>query len=141
MAERATKKRTVGLTKSAGWEVGARRTLPIEPGAAWKLVTSARGRRAWLGEFASGGLRAGANYRLKDGAEGEVRVLSDSHLRLTWQPGGWPRPSTIQVRVLPARSGATISFHQEHLPDAGARAKRKEFFVVALEELERLAVE
>lgn len=140
MVEKGRKsERPVGLTKGAGWEIGARRTLSIEPGAAWKLVTSPRGMRAWLGEFAEGGLRTGADYRLKDGATGEVRVLSDRHLRLTWQPGTWPRPSTIQLRVLPARSGATISFHQEHLPNAEARTRRKDFFKAALDELGRLA--
>ena len=64
-----------------------------------------------------------------------------SHLRLTWQPGGWARSSTIQVRVLPAARGATVAFHQEHLPGAQAREARRAHFAAALDALARIAGE
>jgi uncharacterized protein YndB with AHSA1/START domain len=79
----------------------------------------------------------GEAYRLKDGTEGTVRVVKpDSHLRMTWHPRGWERPTLIQVRVIPAATGTTISFHQEHLPDARAREERREHFTAALDRLE-----
>jgi uncharacterized protein YndB with AHSA1/START domain len=134
-------KRAVGKTKSAGWQVGMRRTLPIAPDDAWRLVTSPEGVRAWLGEGDATPLAPGRAYTLADGSGGEVRVLKPgSHLRITWHPEGWPRPSTIQVRVIPAARGrATLALHQEHMPDAAARERRLAHFAAALDELARLA--
>lgn len=138
MAERSGT-RDVGKTRDAGWQVGARRTLPIGLDDAWRLITSREGVRAWLGDGARVAFERGREYALADGSAGTVRVVEpESHVRLTWQPDGWPRPSTIQVRVLPAGERTTIAFHQEHMPDAAARQERRAHFTAALDALERL---
>ena len=62
----------------------------------------------------------------------------NSHLRLTWHPAGWPRPSTIQVRVIPSGEKTVISFHQEHMPGPEAREIRRTFFKNALDALGEL---
>ncbi|MDB4948455.1 MAG: hypothetical protein JWM27_1104 [Gemmatimonadetes bacterium] len=132
--------RSVGRTKTAGWQVGARRTLDLNAEEAWRLVTSADGVRAWLGERPAAELEPGARYRLSDGSEGEVRVWSPgSHLRLTWQPPGWERASTIQLRVLGSGARAVVALHQEHLPDERTREARRTFFAGALDRLAALA--
>jgi len=65
--------------------------------------------------------RAGP-YALPDGTTGALRVdRPGSHLRLSWQPEGWEQPSVVQLRVLPARTGTTIAFHQEHLAGPAER--------------------
>ncbi|HEX8430286.1 MAG TPA: SRPBCC domain-containing protein [Longimicrobium sp.] len=139
MAER-TSEREVGKTRDTGWQIGVRRTMPLSVEEAWELVTSAEGMGAWLGGEVE--MERGKGFALADGASGEVRVMKPrSHLRLTWQPGGWKRASTIQVRVLPAAGGATIAFHQEHLPDAEARERRHAHFAAALDALARIAGE
>jgi uncharacterized protein YndB with AHSA1/START domain len=132
--------REVGKTRDTGYVVGMRRTLPLSVADAWRLVTSTAGVRAWLGDGTRVEWAPGREYALADGSAGVVRVVEpESHLRLTWQPGGWPRASTIQVRVIAAARGTTIALHQEHLPDAGARAERLAHFAAALDALERLA--
>jgi uncharacterized protein YndB with AHSA1/START domain len=133
--------REVGKTRDTGYVVGMRRTLPVGLTEAWRLVTSPGGVQAWLGDGARVEWVPGREYALADGSAGVVRVVEpESHLRLTWQPGGWPRPSTIQLRVIAAAGGrATIALHQEHLPDAAARAERRAHFAAALDALERLA--
>ena len=131
--------REVGKTRDVGWEIGVRRTLPVGVGDAWRLITSPEGVRAWLGDGARVTFERGREYALADGSAGTVRVVQpESHVRLTWQPGGWPRPSTIQVRVLPAGERTTIAFHQEHMPGAAARQERRAHFTAALDALERL---
>jgi hypothetical protein len=68
-----------------------------------------------------------------------VRVYShNSHLRITWQPQGWQRASTIQVRVIPKEDRTVIAFHQEHLPGAKEREERRAHYTSALDELERI---
>lgn len=132
--------RVTGETEGTGFQVGAQRTLDVAPDEAWKLLTSPEGLRAWLGSGAVLKLDKGEDYRLRDGAEGEVRVVRPGkHLRITWKPKGWARPSTIQARV-EARGGKTvIGFHQEHLPGVDEREERRAHFRAALDALEKLA--
>ena len=133
----------VGQTRDAGFEIGVRRTLPLAPDAAWHRLLSPQGLAAWLGAITGDlPLTPGSRYALADGATGEVRVYQPgSHLRLTWQPGDWVRPSTVQVRVIPHGAGSTVAFHQEHLPDAAARVTRGAYYTAALDALERLMKE
>jgi uncharacterized protein YndB with AHSA1/START domain len=136
----AQEERPVGLTRDTGFQAGARRTLPVSLDRAWALVTSPEGMEAWLGGDPGVPLEAGRPYEIPGGPTGEIRVAKPlSHLRLTWQPGSWSRPSTLQLRVLPAAAGTTIALHQEHLPDADARERRLARFAEALDALERLA--
>ena len=129
----------VGRTAAAGWQIGVRRTVAAEPDAVWALLCAPEGMRIWLGGAIA--LVAGGAYRLDDGTEGEVRVVEPgSHARLTWRPPGWGRASVVQVRVIPAASGATIAFHQEHLPDAASRELMRARWSHAIDALrERLA--
>lgn len=114
----------VGETASVGFEIGVRRTLPCADEALWRLLTSDEGLAIWLG--GSIALQQGATYILPDGTAGEVRVFRPgSHLRLTWQPRGWAGPALIQLRVLPAKTGATLAIHQEHLADSATRRAMK----------------
>ncbi len=131
--------RTVGQTRNTGFEIGARRTLPVTPADAWQLLLSPEGIAAWLGVTPNLLCNPGERYETTDGAAGEVRVYTPgSHLRLTWQPPGWARASTVQVRVIPSGEGTTLAFHQEHLPDAAARAVRSAHYSTALDVLESL---
>jgi uncharacterized protein YndB with AHSA1/START domain len=137
--ERRKGRRAVGQTADVGFNIGVRRTLPIPADEAWRLLTSAEGVRGWLGGAPELRWEKGETYRLQDGAEGEVRVFKPgSHLRITWGPKKWPRPSVIQVRVTPSGEHKTVvSFHQEHLPGAAEREERRRFFDAALDALQK----
>ena len=116
-----TEGRVVGQTASVGFQVGVRRTLPCADETLWRLLTSEAGLAICLGDPIAP--QQGASYTLADGTTGEVRIFRlGSHIRLTWQPPAWAAPATVQVRVLRAKGGATLSFHQEGLPDAATRA-------------------
>lgn len=133
-------KRPVGLTKDVGWQIGVRRTVPLSVEAAWDLLFSDEGLKAWLGDPVTITFAKGEPYQLKDGTTGEIRVFKPlSHIRLTFDPPGAVRPSTIQVRVLANDSHCTIAFHQEHLSSAAERGQRRRFFQHALDRLIELA--
>ncbi|MBV9773764.1 MAG: SRPBCC domain-containing protein [Gemmatimonadetes bacterium] len=132
----------VGRTRDTGFQIGVRRTLDLPAEDAWKLLTSPEGAETWLGRGDGIDLAPGTAYRLADGSHGEVRVfVPGSHLRATRQPGDWPRPSTVQVRVLPKGERSVVAFHEEHLPGAPEREERREHYSAALDALERLAGE
>ena len=123
----------VGRTATAGWQAGVRRTFPVAAEVAWELLTSDEGQRLWLGGPVT--LERGASYTLPDGTTGEVRAVSDRHVRLTWAPPGWAGESTIQLRVAPAASGATVALHHERLADAQERERSLEHWRGVLDAL------
>lgn len=138
--EKRKGKRTLGQTSDGAYQIGVQRTLPIPHDEAWKLVTSPEGLRAWLGDVPKLAMEKGETYKAKDGAAGEVRVAEPgSHVRLTWQPPGWAKPSTIQVRVTPAGERTKLTFHEERLPSAAEREARRAHFEAAVDALRRLA--
>lgn len=129
---------TVGRTKYTGYQVGARKTIAADPNIVWEFLTTADGLKLWLGRVPFTHLAQGFSFELPDGTHGRIRVLSDSHVRLSWQPPGWLRPSIIQLRVIPSNGKSVIAFHQEHLPGPDERNERKAFYKKTLETLERI---
>src|SRR5512133_734709 len=131
----------IGQTKSVGFEFGLRRTFTIQLSRAWQFLTSEEGIRLWLGEVKGFRLEKGCAYQSTDGATGTVRVVNQGvNLRLTWQPLEWAKPSTIQVRVIPAGDKTTISFHQENLPDAESRELMRQRWESVMSKIEEALI-
>ena len=115
-------RRIVGQTADAGFQVGVQRTLPLGLDAAWRLIASPEGVRAWLGDIGDTRLEPGTRYRTGDGIEGEIRVVKpNDRVRLTWQPAG-AAPSTLQIALTSAGEGKTaLRFHHERLASGDER--------------------
>lgn len=108
-----------GQTKDAGWQVGARRTLPLELAEAWDLLTS----QPWLDRWS----RLAALNR----DDPAVRSLTAQRVVRVRTPH-----SLVQLRVQTAASGTTVAFHEDHLPDEQARSLRKAHWAQVLDDLE-----
>ncbi len=108
-----------GQTKNAGWQVGARRTLPLELDQAWDLLTLPRWLHRWSG------------LTVLDTGDPAVRSLTARCVVRVRTP-----QSLVQLRLLPAASGTTVAFHEEHLPDEQARSRRKDHWAQLLDDLE-----
>lgn len=130
----------IGQTKSVGFQVGVRRTLPVSRENAWALIIDEEGLHSWLGKGTTLILEPGQKYHSKTGA-GEIRIVKPlEQLRLTWQKEGWGRPSTIQIRILPKENNkTTISFHQEHLADQTVREEMKRYWETVLDSIKARA--
>lgn len=64
-------------------------------------------------------------------------VRSSSVARMVrWQPEGWKFASTLQIRVLPAKRGATISIHHEKLENGEQREQMQQHWSGVLDQLE-----
>ena len=69
-------------------------------------------------------LEPGACCEGTEGSEVRVRSLTPRVVtRLAWREPGWERSSTLQLRVLPAATGTTVSIAHEGLPDEEARLR------------------
>ncbi|CAI6087255.1 TetR family transcriptional regulator [Cohnella sp. JJ-181] len=116
----------VGKTKDAGYQIGVRRTVPVTVEAAWRWLTGSEGLRLWLGETEGAVVREGENFATREGNSGRFTVVKPlSHVRLQWMKSDWEAPSALQIRVLPAKQGATISIHQDKLSGPAAREEMK----------------
>lgn len=129
-----------GLTKDAGWEIGASRTVPAPLEEVWELLLAGPGLTAWLGEGATLPAALGEPYTATDGTTGELRSLRPhDRVRLTLQPPGRTgRPTTVQVALRPTATGTSIRFHQEHLADADERAQQRAHWHGVLDRIEDL---
>jgi uncharacterized protein YndB with AHSA1/START domain len=128
----------VGLTKDVGYQIGIRRTINSTVDEVWSFLTSPEGISIWLGSGTISVLDVKIKYQLDDGSNGEIRVYKpNSHLRLTWNPQDWTKPSTIQLRVIPNKTRTTIAFHQENLPNSEQREKRRAFYKSAIDQIEK----
>lgn len=129
--------RIVGQTKTAGFQVGIRRTFPIPQEKAWELVASEAGLKLWLGEGTKINLQPGQKFCTTMG-EGEIRIVKPlQQLRLAWKKEGWDKASTIQVRIIPKdNTKTTISFHQENLSDQNVREEMQQYWKRILNQIE-----
>ncbi|BFH59621.1 SRPBCC domain-containing protein [Paenibacillus azoreducens] len=135
------KSKPVGLTAAAGYQIGVRRTVPLSPEEAWRLLVSPEGKKLWIGKACGLELEPGQCFASDEGITGELRIVKPmEQLRMKWQRAEWKQPSTLQIRILPTAQGkATISFHQEKLEDQTAREAMKNHWEEALTMLKELA--
>lgn len=117
---------TTGLTKDAGYEVGVSKTYQVSLHEAWNYMFSYEGIKIWLGYKGLPVWKKGQEYTTKTGTYLCVRMYNElSHARLAYKRKDWENTSTLQVRLIAAKTGSTISIHQEKLTDAGQREEMR----------------
>ncbi len=121
------KRRQVGLTRDAGWQIGVSKTIARPIDDVWDFLTSPEGMALWLGEGVTLLPERGAAYRTASGIHGEIRSFRGrDRIRLTWWPPGWSHDTTLQLTVRAAGEGRTrLVVHQERLADAVEREQQR----------------
>ncbi len=129
----------VGKTKGQGWEIGVRQTFPVGTGRLWEVLTTQPGLGYWLGSGVAAEFRKGDTYKTAEGATGDIRSFeAGSLIRLTWQPKDWDFASTLQIRIIAAKKGSTLSIHHEKLQNAEQREAMRLHWSTVMEKLEVL---
>ncbi|MCI0710504.1 MAG: SRPBCC domain-containing protein [Chloroflexi bacterium] len=125
----------VGKTKGQGWEIGVRRTLPVSQTKAWQMIMDALG-IPWEEGPEAPVYEKSTTFEASDGASIEIRSYEAYNLiRMRWQPRDWDFASTLQIRVIHAKTGATISIHHEWLQNAEQREQMREHWTALLDGL------
>lgn len=129
----------VGLSASAGYQIGVRRTLPLTQDQVWERLISPNGTQLWIGNIPTILIEVGQKFVSTEGISGEFRVIKPrEQLRLTWKPDNWFKPSTLQIRTLPNASNpnkTVLSFHQENLSDGRVREEMKRRWEQVIEQI------
>lgn len=100
----------VGKTKDAGWQIGVSRVVPLTPEEVWARIEDTA---AWLGEEAE-----------------DVRSRRPlDRIRVGWNA------TIVQVAISPAKTGTTVTFHQDHLADADERERQRLHWRAVLDRL------
>lgn len=129
----------VGKTKDQGWEIGVRRTFPIDAEKAWEALITQPGLGLWLGDDPDFIPKKDTDFHTVTGVKGYiVSVKQGTLLRMRWQPQDWTEPSTLQLRLIPDGNKTTISIHHERLADVAQREKMHKHWSQALDEFGRL---
>lgn len=133
---------TVGETADAGFQVGVRRTLPLSSEVAWHHLVEGPGRADWLGPIEDFDPTPGATFQCDDDTVGDVRsVQPGRRLRLTWQPVGWTRSSTLQLTVQPKDDRCVVAIHHERLADERTRHEMQQRWTKLLDSLREAVAE
>jgi uncharacterized protein YndB with AHSA1/START domain len=123
----AGRRRVVGRTRDAGWEIGVSKTIDRPVGQVWAFITSPAGIAIWLGEGVTVLSEQGAGYETADGVHGETRSFRAlDRVRVTWQPPDWRHDTTLQLAVRSVGADrAILVVHQERLADAAEREQQR----------------
>jgi hypothetical protein len=117
---------STGQTKDTDFQIGIRKTYAISLHEAWNFLFSSEGIKLWLGYKGVPVWRKGQEYTTKTGTNLCVRVYNElSHARLTYKRKDWENTSTLQMRIIAAKTGTTISIHQEKLIDETQREEMR----------------
>ncbi|HVI43245.1 MAG TPA: SRPBCC domain-containing protein [Chitinophaga sp.] len=115
-----------GLTTSQGWEIGIRRTFPFSAEKAWETIFSQPVLASWLDDKVNIRFQKNDTYTAASGIAITVTSVTEAKvIRMKWQHENQSHASTLQIRVIPAKEKATISFHHEHLADGKEREEMK----------------
>jgi hypothetical protein len=134
--ERRRMGRPLGRVAGGTYQIGVHRTFAITARQAWSRLVSASGLAIWLQPKGRPRLKEGLKFSLADGAEAEVRRFkAPDMMRLRIRRPGARASEFIQVRIQPRATGHAVSFHEEGLPNARARIRRRRHWTASLEAL------
>ena len=142
--EQYHKRRVVGQTADAGFQIGVQKVIHKPAREIWAFLTSDAGLKIWLSPTASLDhvrFEKGAAYELPDGTKGIMGPVHEAEkLRLQFTPAGRASkpPTTLQFyldcnRNTPNKTN--LGFHQEKLASAAEREKMRKHWREVLEEL------
>ena len=112
-----------GRNAKGEYSTVATKTLPISQSALWRYLESHEGQGVWLEPMADFRFGAGEQFEVAGGVFGEIRTLKKpERLRLRWNNEDWPKPSVLNIAVIPRPADkCVLVFQHDHLPSERAK--------------------
>lgn len=128
-------KKIEGRNAKGEYATVASKTLPLSQTGMWKFLETPRGLELWLKPLSDFYFHAGESFEIAGGIYGEVRTLKKpERLRLRWQNEDWPKPSVLNLIVIP-RPGqkCVLVFQHDQLPSERAKTAMKNYWKKVLQ--------
>lgn len=110
--------RKIGLTKTAGWQFGVRKTVNAPLEYIWNDMFSENGLAKW-----------------NEGVDTDFSTFKAySHVRTKWKLNNWKNKATLQIRLVQGQAPGktTIAVHIDQLLDENQRREAKEYWSVII---------
>lgn len=130
-------KKVEGRNAKGEYSMVVSRTFPGDVKQVWKFLDSPQGMAIWLKPYSEFCLRPKNVYENETGAFGEIRTMKiNRRIRMTWQETEWPKPSILQVHLVPRpKKKSILIFNHDGLSNGRQRLQMKEYWTQIVDEL------
>jgi len=135
--EVATGRRIDGQSLKGDYATVATRTVAAPARKVWKFMTEAEGLRLWLNPMSEFLIEKGSEFEVEGGIFGQVRTLKPFvRVRLSWQETEWPKPSILQLHIVPRpKDKCIVVLTHENLRSAQLRDQMRDHWKAKLTEV------
>lgn len=130
-------KRIEGQNSKGKYSASPVKTIHQSSAKVWKFITSPKGQKIWLGEFADFSLDKGSAFEADGGYYGEVRtVLKNKRLRLKWIESETDLKSYLQIHIVERGADkCMLIFQHDEITTAREKDKFKSHWRDVLEKI------
>jgi len=113
------------------------RTFSLSQKKLWRFLISEEGQNLWLKPLSPLEFKPKRMFEAEGGIFGELRTMkAPERARLTWQDTEWPKPSILQIAVIPREGEKSILvFQHDVLKDGRLRVQMKRHWKSVLDEM------
>jgi uncharacterized protein YndB with AHSA1/START domain len=130
-------RRREGQNAKGEYQMTATKTFPVDGKTLWKIITSAEGQAAWLKPMTPLEFKIKEAFEVRGGVFGSIRTLkAPARLRMRWQDTEWPKPTVVNIAVVPRSGGKSIlALNHEAIKDPRTKEKLRVHWKAALADL------
>ncbi len=98
--------------KKLEYQVSVSKIFSVATQKMWEFLFAEIGIGIWLGKINLDDLEINKIFKTENGTEGKLTVLvPDCHLRFSWKPIDWEKPSIVELRVKDIKGKSSVLFH------------------------------
>lgn len=135
--EIAIGRKVMGQNSKGELSLTSSRTFPVNEKKMWKILLSSQGLDCWLKPISKFQLKPGFTFEAENGVYGEVRTFKEfKRARIKWQDTDWPKPSIVQIMLVPRKNNKCILvFQHEKLMNGRIKNSIRDYWKKALVDL------
>lgn len=99
-------KRVEGRNEKGEYSMTSTKTIPLSQKELWNKLTSLEGQKVWLNPMSPLEFKPKNTFEIRGGIFGAIRTMkAPERIRMSWQDTDWPKPSIINIQVVPPTIG------------------------------------
>lgn len=129
-------RRLEGQNAKGEYGVTVTKAFSLSQKQIWQKLVAVEGAAVWLQPMSDFSLKLKNEYEVEGGIFGEVRTMkAPLRARLTWQDTEWPKPTIVQIYVVPQpkQKKCILVFNHEGLKTPTQREQMRAHWRAAIE--------